>query len=170
MNHSYSIRNKNVFLRPLEKNDIEKLREWRNDKKNSKFLRQIPYITEDAQKRWFENYLNNEDEICFAIEECEQLNRIVGSLSLYNFCGDTAEFGKILIGDEEAHGKKVGYNATVAALKIAFEVIKLKRVVLEVYEDNVAAKTIYEQAGFLNKGVLRVDNKSRAYQYEMVCI
>ena len=154
MNHSYSIRNKNVFLRALEKNDIEKLRKWRNDKKNSKFLRQIPYITKDAQKRWFEKYLKNEDEICFAVEECEQLNRIVGSLSLYNFSDDTAEFGKILIGDEEAHGKKVGYNATVAALRIAFDVLKLKKIVLEVYEDNFSARTIYEQAGFQYKNFL----------------
>ncbi len=170
MNHSYSIRNKNVILRALEKNDIEKLREWRNEKKNSKFLRQIPYITENAQKRWFENYLKNEDEICFAIEECEQLNRMVGSLSLYNFNGDTAEFGKILIGDKEAHGKRIGFNATYAALKIAFEVLKLKRVVLEVYEDNLAARTIYEQIGFLFKGVLRKDKIGKAFLYEVYSI
>lgn len=165
MYHSYSIRNKNVLLRPLEKNDIEKLREWRNDKNNSKFLRQIPYITEDAQKRWFEKYLENEDEICFAVEECEQLNRIVGSLSLYNFSGDTAEFGKILIGDEEAHGKKIGYNATIAALKIASDTLKLKKIVLEVYDDNIAAKKIYEKAGFVYKSVLREDEIGKAILY-----
>lgn len=167
MNHNYTIKNQNVFLRPLGENDIELLRNWRNDKSNSKFLRQIPYITKEAQKQWFVNYLNNADEICFAIEECCELNRVVGSLSLYNFNGDTAEFGKILIGDIEAHGKQIGFNATVAALRIAFETLKLKKVVLEVYEENIAAKRIYEKAGFVCKGVLREDDIGIAVEYEI---
>lgn len=168
MEHSYSIKYKNVFLKPLCKNDIELLRTWRNDKYNTKFLRQIPYITREAQIMWFEKYLKNEDEICFAIEECQELNRLVGSLSLYNFNGDVAEFGKILIGDIEAHGRKIGYNATKAVLKIAFDVLNLKKVVLEVYENNLAAKKIYEKAGFVYQRVLREDDIGKALLYEIV--
>ena len=167
MEHNYSTKYKNIVLRPLEKRDIEKLRIWRNDKKNTKFLRQIPYITEESQNKWFENYLENEDEICFAIEECQELNRLVGSLSLYNFNGNVAEFGKILIGDIEAHGRKIGYNATKTVLKIAFDVLKLKKVILEVYEDNLAAKKIYEKAGFVYQCVLREDNTGKALLYEI---
>lgn len=167
MKHNYSIKNKNVLLRPLYEKDIELLRNWRNDKKNTKFLRQIPFITHEAQKQWYEKYLNNNDEICFAIEECKELNCLVGSLSLYNFKGNTAEFGKILIGDKEAHGRQIGFNATVAALKIAFDDLDLKRVVLEVYENNLPAKRIYEKAGFIFKYVLREDEIGKALLYEM---
>ncbi len=165
MEHNYSVKNKNILLRPLYEKDIELLRNWRNDKNNARFLRQIPFITHEAQKQWYEKYLNNNDEICFAIEEREELNRLVGSLSLYNFKGDTAEFGKILIGDKEAHGRKIGYNATVAALKIAFDDLNLKRVVLEVYENNLAAKRIYEKTGFIFKGVLREDEIGKVLFY-----
>lgn len=149
MIHNYTSKFKNVVLRPLSENDIEYLRVWRNDSNNSKYLRQIPYITPEMQKSWFNNYLNNNDEMCFSIYENEELNRIVGSLSLYEFIGRQAEFGKILIGDPEAHGKSIGCNSILAVLKIAFETLNLKKVVLHVYEENIVAKHIYEKVGFL---------------------
>ena len=51
MNHKYSASLDNVRLRPLKKEDIEKLRIWRNDPDISRFLSPIPYITEIMQSR-----------------------------------------------------------------------------------------------------------------------
>ena len=99
MKHSYSISYKNVALKPITENELEYLRTWRNDPANTKYLRQIPYITPEMQKKWFDSYLANGDEMTFAICETKQLGRVVGSLSLYEFCDGEAEFGKILIGD-----------------------------------------------------------------------
>lgn len=148
MNHEYTAHYGNVTIRPLLAEDIELLRQWRNDKDNSKYLRQIPYITQEMQKKWFENYLQNNDEICFAIIEAQTLNRVVGSLSLYNFSDKSAEFGKILIGDVEAHGKGVGYNAIHAVLDIAFNELGLEKVFLHVYDNNKVAVHLYDKVGF----------------------
>ena len=148
MDHNYTGQYQNVTLFPLSKQHIQLLRNWRNDSKNAKYLRSIPFITPDMQEQWYEDYLKNEDEICFVIFENQVLNRVVGSLSLYDFNGNQAEFGKILIGDAEAHGKSVGYHAILAVLRIAFEELKLETVVLHVYEENIAARHIYEKAGF----------------------
>ena len=148
MKHSYSIQYKNVALKPISENELESLRTWRNEPKNTRFLRQIPYITPEMQKKWYESYLANADEMTFAIYETQELCRAVGSLSLYDFEGECAEFGKILIGDDEAHGKKIGLNATVAVLKIAFTYLSLSRVTLNVYKDNIPAVRVYEKAGF----------------------
>ncbi len=148
MNHQYSWKMKNIFLRPLGKDDAEYLRKWRNEPENSRFLRPIKYITPEAQKVWYESYLMNADEMAFAIVECEKLNRIVGSLSLYNFRGKEAEFGKFLIGDMDAHGKKIGLYALEAAVSIAFDKLKLEKIVLKVYEENIPAVTVYKKAGF----------------------
>ena len=149
MKHSYSISYKNVALKPISENELEYLRTWRNDPANTRYLRQIPYITPEMQKKWFDSYLANEDEMTFAICETKQLGRVVGSLSLYEFCDGEAEFGKILIGDGEAHGKSIGLNATVALLKIAFTSLKLNKVRLHVFKDNVPAVKVYAKAGFV---------------------
>ena len=86
----------------MEKNDIENLRVWRNDKSKTQFLKPIGEITPEMQLEWFKKYLDNQDEITFAIEETKDLNRMVGSVTLYNFHGKVAEVGKIQIGDREA--------------------------------------------------------------------
>ena len=148
MDHEYQIEYKNVQLRPLSKSDIDDLRQWRNNSKNSLYLKKIPYITTEKQNEWFKQYLENKDEICFAIIDIQSQHRLVGSLSLYNFTKETCEFGKILIGDSEAHGKKIGANATIAAIKIAFEMLGLNKVELHVYSNNSKAINVYHRAGF----------------------
>lgn len=148
MKHSNNITYKNVLLRPLEEFDIEFLRQWRNNPSNNQYLNRIPYITPEVQKKWFYGYINNDDEMTFAIIENHELNRIVGSLSLYHFKTDECLFGKILIGDDEAHGRKIGLNATIAATRIAFEQLHLNRIMLYVYVDNFVAYNIYLKAGF----------------------
>ena len=148
MNHEYSLCYKNVCLRPISRHDTELLRKWRNDPNNSLYLRQIPYITYKAQMEWYRKYLTNKNELFFGIVENDVLNRLVGSLSLYNISNDSCFFGRILIGDAEAHGRKIGLNATIAALKIAFEIIELEKVFLHVYSDNASAIKIYIEAGF----------------------
>lgn len=148
MRHNYAIFYQNIYLRPLCKEDIEYLRMWRNNPENTRYLRSISYITPQMQESWYDAYLHNEDEIIFGIVETKTLKRLIGSLSFYHFQGVQAEFGKILIGAPEAHGKKAGLHATIAALKIGFETLGLKRIVLDVYEENGAAVHIYKEAGF----------------------
>lgn len=158
MKHNYNYTFKNVSIRPLSECDIEFLREWRNDETNTKYLRKLPYITSEMQQSWFEKYLSDNDEICFAIEEIKELNRIVGSLSLYNFKEKQAEFGKILIGCHQAHGKNIGVNSIIALLHVAFNDLNLDKVVLHVYADNKGAVHVYEKVGFSRIDIHKTDN------------
>ena len=148
MEHNYQQRYKNVLIRQLKSEDLEYLREWRNDPRNTQFLRKIPYITMEMQKKWFQFYLKDNSEMTFAIDETEFINGIVGSMSLYNFSEDTAEFGKILVGHPIAHGKSIGINALEAVKLIARIELDLKRLYLHVYKDNLPAVNIYKKTGF----------------------
>lgn len=109
MKHNYSATYKNVILRPLKEEDIEMLRIWRNDISQTKFLTPIGEISPAMQKKWYNDYLNNPDEITFSIIETASLNRLVGSVALYHFKNGIAEIGKIQIGDREAHGLGLGF-------------------------------------------------------------
>ncbi|MBR1444127.1 MAG: GNAT family N-acetyltransferase [Firmicutes bacterium] len=150
MKHKYYAEYKNIKLRPLEEKDIEQLRIWRNDLRTTRFLRPIGQITKEMQVQWFENYIKDDEQIIFAIDEISELNRMVGSLALYDLKpnSDTCEIGKIQIGDLEAHGKGIGRCSFVMAMKIAVEKLNIKNFVAEVHRDNIAARTNYFKIGF----------------------
>lgn len=148
MRHDFLISYKNVKLRPLELFDIESLRIWRNNPDNTEYLTKIPFITKEMQLAWYRKYLDNLDEICFAIEEIDELKRLVGSLSLYCLHNDYCFLGRILIGEDSAHGKGVGTNATIAAANFAFDKLKVNEVRLCVFSDNIVGYKVYQRAGF----------------------
>lgn len=148
MNHKYCAEYKHVRLRPLGVEDIELLRQWRNDATYSKFLRPVGTITAQMQRAWFDKYLTDDSNITFAIEEIRNLNRVVGSVSLYDFKGTTAEVGKIVVGDPEAKGKKIGFYALLLAMHFGFQRLGVETFLGEVHEENVSAKTIDMRLGF----------------------
>ena len=148
MEHFVTVKLENISIRPLEKQDIELLRQWRNDEKISTYLAPIPHISVEMQKNWFDRYLSDRDNLTFVIEENQFLKRVVGSLSIYGFREHEAEIGKIVIGDAEAHGKQVGYRALLLALSYGYKFLRINKFLLNVHEDNVAARTIYQKVGF----------------------
>lgn len=153
MEHSYRKKCANICIRPLSRKDIEYLRKWRNNPQNTRYLNKLPYITSEMQQSWFEKYLNDNDEITFAIDEIRDIKNVVGSIALYNIEKDRVECGKIMVGDENAHGKSVGTNALKAVLQVAFDDMCFKEVYLHVYEENKPAVTTYLKAG------LHIDDK-----------
>ena len=166
MKHAYTISFNNILLRPLAFEDISDLRIWRNDPENSKYIRKIPFITEEMQELWFKNYLQDSLEITLAIEYDKSF---VGSVSLYDIQETSAVFGKLMVGRQK--GKGIGRQATLACLKLAFSQLGLTEIQAEVSVDNTAALIIYIDAGFrivqrryneaigLDEYVIRIDKK-----------
>jgi len=142
---------KNTLLRPIVEGDLEVLRKFRNETK-SLYLRKIDYITSGAQKAWFKKEQESKNSYAFAIVETETLKRTVGSCALYNINDDKAEFGRMLIGDKEAHGRGIGFLATLLCLHIGFEKLMLKTITANVHEENIAAVKSYLKAGFVIYG------------------
>lgn len=141
---------RNMKLTPLSQTDIEKLREWRNDKNQTAFLRQIDYITPEMQQNWYEKYLKDDSQIVFAIHETDELKRIVGSVSLYNINIEkkTSEVGRIQIGDIDAHGRGLGRTSLIGAIKVAFRCLDIEKIEASVHKDNVQAHTNDMKIGF----------------------
>ena len=152
MEHKHCAEYEHIRLRPLGINDIELLRKWRNDAAYSKFLRPIGTITAEMQRAWFDKYLSDPSNITFAIEEIRDLNRVVGSVSLYDFDGTSAEVGKIVVGDPEAKGKKIGFYALLLAMHLGYQKLGIENFRGEVHEDNLPAKTIDMRLGFVITG------------------
>ena len=151
MEHYYYAENESVMIRPLQSQDIEKLRGWRNDKHLSTYLADIPYITKEMQKAWYQQYLTDKDTMFFAVID-KNSNTVVGSVALYAFSNQKCEVGKIVVGDPSARGKGIGYGALILAMAVAFTRLNMETIVLSVHENNYPAKAIYEKAGFRSVG------------------
>jgi len=166
MEHSISAKYKNVLLRPIVENDLELLRHWRNDESNTTYLTKLDYITQKQQQDWYKRELSNKDSYIFAIEETELLNMLVGSISLYNFNGQTAEYGSIMIGEPMAHGKGIGFLALTLCIFIGFNKFNLETIVASVHEDNTAAVKTNDKVGFSICG--RHPYKLGGHEHEIV--
>lgn len=149
MIHNYVIEGDGIKLMPLVEEDIEKLRSWRNDEKSTKYLRPIKHISKEQQESWFKSYEIDDNILIFSIIDVS-INRMVGSVALYNFDKKTmtCEAGKIQIGDNAAHGKGLASKAMALVSLLAFKVLEYERVLAIVNENNIAAYKSYQRIGF----------------------
>ena len=152
MNHNISVTYKHVRIRPLKEEDLENLRKWRNDEKISEFLRKINPITPEQQKNWWKSDCEDETVATFAIDEIDELNSMVGSVSIYDIKGDTAEIGRIVVGNPDAKGKKIGYYALLMAMYAGYECLGVEIYYGEVHEENKPAYVNDMRAGFIVTG------------------
>lgn len=147
MKHKYCAESEGILIRPLKIDDIEFLRKWRNNPNLSKYLRSIPHISKESQMKWYEKYNDDDKSLFFAILNKEK-NSPIGSVALYNLRDNKCDVGKIVIGDSSAHGKGIGYRALLLAIAVAIKELGIKTIRLDVHENNLPAKRIYEKAGF----------------------
>ena len=148
MEHHYFGKFEDIELRPLSCGDLETLRNWRNNSSLTKYLRPIGHISKEIQEKWFADYLIDKDIFTFSIFETKELNRLVGSVSIYNFRGLKAEIGKIQIGDSEAHCRGLGKKALVVAMKIGFEKMGVSLFDISINQSNIPSYKNAVAVGF----------------------
>ena len=148
VDHGFFAEAEGITLRPLRHEDIERLRCWRNDRSNTRYLRDIGYIERDSQEGWYRAYLGDQDICIFAIVDEDIVKGIVGSVAIYDFNGEEAEVGKILIGDDRAHGRGMGRKAMVLAMMVGFRKLNIRRFHAFVEPENIAAFRTYMDIGF----------------------
>ncbi|MBE6067114.1 MAG: GNAT family N-acetyltransferase [Clostridium lundense] len=145
-------------LRELKREDLQKINKWRNDNELINYLgAPFRYINLDVDYKWYDNYMQNRSNtVRCAIVECSGEHNILGLVSLTNIdlINRNAEF-HIMIGDKDNRGKGIGYFATIAILKHAFNNLNLNRIELGVLESNFRAIKLYEKVGFKSEGVKR---------------
>jgi len=141
-------------LREIEKKDLEKINEWRNDPELIELLgAPFRYINLDVDLKWYEAYMNNRGNAVRCAITKEDEDNILGLVSLVsiNYMNQSAEF-HIMIGDKANQGQGVGTFAINEMLNHAFNNMNLQRIELTVLEDNERAKHVYEKLGFVYEG------------------
>lgn len=162
MNHKLTGEYKDIILVPMNFEDSESFRQLRNREENRKWFVYNNEITMEAQIKWFENYLDKAGEYMFSAYHKAQPNKFIGAVSIYDENKDSkqAEFGRIIVDKQLISEKGVGFMITYCVCKIAFNQIQLKKVKLEVYEDNLPAIKMYEKVGFSKVSTIKINDRN----------
>jgi RimJ/RimL family protein N-acetyltransferase len=150
-----------VYLRPFEPSDVEAYRRWRADADAMELAgwhERAPLsrgqvearIARQAEEQGRDAYTF---AICLAADD-----RAIGEVMLVDLdrLNGSAQVG-IFIGEVDEWGKGYGTDAVRAIVDFGFAELRLERIWLEVWTENVRAERAYQKAGFTREATLRHD-------------
>jgi RimJ/RimL family protein N-acetyltransferase len=149
---------KKCRLRPLQRTDLARSIEWRNDATTRDAVLGYKFpVTEKMEEGWYDRILADTGghRASFAVEDAAD-GMHVGfvHLSDIDWSSRSAHFG-VVIGDRERQNRGIGSEATELAMIYGFETLNLDRIELRVVEGNRRARDIYARLGFVEEGRLR---------------
>jgi diamine N-acetyltransferase len=139
-----------INLRPLEEEDLPQTLSWRNATRIRKMFINSNVIEFDNHKSWYDLYKNRDNDFLFVIQEIAELKRNIGQIGIYDidFLNRSAEYGRLLIGDEEALKRGYAEEASEMLLRYCDTELQLTQVFLEVKTENHNAHSLYKKLGF----------------------
>ena len=141
-----------VSLQPVRREDAELLRRWRARDDVRVWFGDTSKISAEAQRSWIEKYLRKDNDAMFIISlrGNESDDCAVGAIALYDIDPGTgtAEYGRVMIGEDKARGRGVAEKASRLLCQWAVEELGLRRIVLWVMAKNHRAIDLYERIGF----------------------
>ncbi|GGC07624.1 hypothetical protein GCM10011352_37370 [Marinobacterium zhoushanense] len=155
-----------IRLESLDKNDIEMVRQWRNDPKISSLMLNQEYISSEMQQLWFERIRRAEDQ-CYMLAYFK--GEPIGAASLIAIDPEagSCEPGLYVYVDKYRNNI-VPFCMAFALNDLAFEVFGMNRLYANVLDGNDAALRFNETMGYQRcssdiKGVSRFRLEHEAY-------
>ena len=156
------IRGEKVYLRPLERDDLDVGMRAINDREISDLVGFDMPFSKAMSEKWFEDEVmkrHGEREFFFAICELGS-GDLIGQCGFHNYApGVRAEVGIFLL--PEFTGRGFGTDAMNALVDYGFGELGLERIGLHVSPGNDRAIRSYEKSGFTHEGRLRSFRRRR---------
>lgn len=151
------IKGKYSGLRSIEKSDLPKLLEWRNQPEYRLFFREYRELSSDHQLAWYNNIvLNDTNTRMFAIVELET-GELIGACGLcyIDWVNRSADFS-IYIGKDNLYiDDHYAIDAARTLETYGFEELNLHRLWAEIYSIDEKKIKFLNQLTFINEGRLR---------------
>jgi RimJ/RimL family protein N-acetyltransferase len=157
---NYTLRGERVRLRPLLETDLQAVQRWRSDPEVTRYwvTRQIPTLGD--LKEWLaEN--RRTGSLTLLIED--ETGRPIGYSDVFGISNEHRHCEvSLMIGEPGTRGRGYGYESLRVLLTYLFaphdnRISPMHKVTLSVFEENHAARRLYERCGFRVDGVLRED-------------
>lgn len=145
---------KEISMRPVESQDLEKIRNLRNEQSTWQYLSDASLISESMQHQWFENLKLTLDERYYTVEQ-KTFGQFIGVIRTdqIDLRNRSIRVGCDIIPKER--GKGFGTMTFEMLLKFLFIYHSYHRLWLCVLENNEVAKKLYKNVGFKEEGRLR---------------
>ena len=149
------MKGKQIYLRPLEKEDLILRPKWFNDSEiNRMLLISIP-IGYAQTLQWFEKSIKDSSKLDLSICDSSS-DKVIGMTGLLkiNHLHQNAQF-YITIGEKEYWGKKIPDEVIPLVLAHGFTELNLIKIYLWTINDNDRARKVYERNGFVLEAVMK---------------
>ena len=139
-----------VSLRLTTREDLAKTLAWRNQNRVREMFIYSAIIEMEGHKKWFESYLERDNDLLFMISETSEPQAAIVQIGIYDidFANKSAEFGRLMIGEETALGKGLAKEAAMLLLDFCDGTLGLESIYLEVKQSNPRARNLYTTLGF----------------------
>jgi diamine N-acetyltransferase len=144
-----------VYLRPLERDDLNTIRLWANDPEIRRLTGETAPMSQADAQEFLEKVQHDKDRVWFAVVVREN-DRLIGEAGLLRMFRPwrTTDLSLIL-GDKGAWNQGYGTEAILLLLDYAFGVLNFHRVAIGVVALNTRALRFYEKIGFRQEGIQR---------------
>ena len=150
-----NIKGKKVTLRAIEKEDLELMREMLNDPEIENLVVGWAFpISKYQQEKWYENNINNNNNLRFIIET--QDKEKVGMISLINldWKNRKANYG-IKLKNLKNRNQGIGTDSLLTLMKYSFEELNLNKIETTILETNSISRNFHLKNGWQEEGLLR---------------
>lgn len=142
---------KNVELRTVEEEDIERLRDIVNLREVRSGLGYAHPFNLEGEEDWFESIQDEDIVLAICVD-----GEVIGNIALERSDRESsrrAEFGIMI--DPDHHGNGYGSEAVELLIEHAFDELNLHKLEARAHESNEASQSIWEKFGFEQEGVRR---------------
>jgi len=150
------IRGEKVIFRAIERDDLQQLRDWRNDPEIRTRTREFRLLSMENQERWYKALHDDRNTIMFAVLDGKKSLIGVVGLTYIDWKNRRAEIS-IYVGDKEAQGQGYGLDALKTIMRYGFHDTNLHKLYAEIFAFNEPSVRLFEKAGFKRDGVKRED-------------
>jgi RimJ/RimL family protein N-acetyltransferase len=156
-----------VRLREMRQEDAEHFVRWMNSPETSDLIAGgLMPMTLSQENDWIAANAGQRDERCnFAVETLD--GKLIGmcSYQALDWKNRRCMVGWFL-GDTDARGRGCGTDMIETLLGVCFQVLRLRKVRLNVFEFNNRAIRLYEKLGFRLEGVFRGERFARGQWWD----
>ncbi len=142
-----------IVLKPLQREDLEMVRTWRNSPEVSSYMYSEKQISEEEQSLWFDRLATDKTSKYWIISSNDRPLG-VANITAINTTLQSC-YWAFYIGDTSVRGGGIGAKVEYNVLKYVFEELKLNKLRCEVFVFNDKVIKMHEKFGFRREAYYR---------------